>query len=34
MESEFSAEGSFITWIAEMHTLLRQLKNSLILDIF
>lgn len=30
METEFNAEGSFIAWIAEMHTLLRQFKNSVI----
>lgn len=34
MESEFNAEGSFIAWVAELPTLLRQLKNSVILDIF
>lgn len=33
MESEFNAEGLFIAWFAEMHAMLRQLKNSVILDI-
>lgn len=33
MESEFNAEDLFIARIAEMHTMLRQFKNSVILDI-